>query len=139
MNKHQFWFLSCAWGIIMTLIGAIVTLILMIFGFKPKKNIYGWYTVIGGDWGGLDLGPFCLVGEDPTDHLLCHEFGHAIQNCALGPFMIFISIASAIRYWYREFQVQVLGKSYSDLPDYDSIWFEGSATRLGNYFKKHHA
>lgn len=139
MNKHQFWFLSCTWGIIMTLIGAIVTLVLMIFGFKPKRNIYGWYTEIGNNWGGLDLGPFCLVSTNPSEHILNHEFGHAIQNCALGPFMIFISIASATRYWYREFQVQVLGKSYSDLPDYDSIWFEGSATRLGNYFKRHHA
>ena len=139
MNKHQFWFLSLTWGLIMTLIGAIVTLILMIFGFKPKRNIYGWYTEIGNDWGGLDLGPFCLVYKNPNDYILNHEFGHAVQNCALGPFMILINIASAVRYWYREFLVKVMGKKYSDLPPYDSIWFEGSATSLGNYFRKYHA
>ena len=41
-----------------------------------------------------------------------------------------------IRYWYRELIVRSGKKKYSELPDYDSIWFEGWATRLGEkHFK----
>ena len=55
-----------------------------------------------------------------------HEYGHTFQNAILGPFFIFIvAIPSAIRYWYREF-------SKKTQPDYDAIWFEGSATEIGN-------
>jgi hypothetical protein len=50
--------------------------------------------------------------------------------------MIFISLASAIRYWYREYLVRVKGKKYSELPDYDSAWYEGMATELGNQHAK---
>ena len=49
--------------------------------------------------------------------------------------MVFITLASAVRYWYREYLVQVKGKFYHELPDYDSIWFEGSATELGEKYK----
>lgn len=120
----------------MSFCGGIVFLILMLFGYKPKKNQYGWYIEIGKNWGGLSLGPFCLVYKNPTQYILNHEFGHAIQNCWFGPFMVFINIASAIRYWYRDYQVLVNHKKYSDLSDYDSIWFEGQATKLGNYYNK---
>lgn len=41
-----------------------------------------------------------------------------------------------IRYWYRELIIRSGKKKYSDLPDYDAIWFEGWATRLGEkHFK----
>ena len=138
MSKTLFWFLSCTWGIIVTLIGALTHAILMAFGYKPFRNIYGYAIEIGENWGGLEMGPFCLVSKNPSQHTLNHEFGHGIQNCFFGPFMIFISLASAARYWYREYQVKVLKKSYKDLPAYDSIWFEGDATRLGTYFKEHY-
>ena len=138
MSKTLFWFLSCTWGIIVTLIGSLTFAVLTSFGYKPFRNIYGYAIEIGEGWGGLEMGPFCLVSKNPSQHTLNHEFGHGIQNCFFGPFMLFISLASAVRYWYREYQVRVLKKSYADLPDYDSIWFEGDATRLGNYFKEHY-
>jgi hypothetical protein len=50
--------------------------------------------------------------------------------------MPFISIASAIRYWYREYLTRVKGMKYSELPDYDDIWFEGTATYLGKHYHK---
>ena len=56
-----------------------------------------------------------------------HELGHTFQNAILGPFFIFIvAIPSAIRYWYRRF-------SKKTKPEYDAIWFEGSATSIGEY------
>ena len=46
--------------------------------------------------------------------------------------MIIISLMSVIRYWYR----RVAGKR-KPLPPYDSIWFEGQATALGEYYYRH--
>jgi hypothetical protein len=138
MSKTLFWTLSWTWGIIVTLIGSLIFAVLTSFGYKPFRNIYGYAIEIGEGWGGLEMGPFCLVSKNPSQHTLNHEFGHGVQNCFFGPFMLFISLASAVRYWYREYQMRVLKKSYKDLPDYDSIWFEGDATRLGNYFKEHY-
>lgn len=58
-----------------------------------------------------------------------HEYGHTFQNAILGPFFIFIvAIPSAIRYWYQE----IRRRQYKHTTDYDLIWFEGSATDIGN-------
>lgn len=43
------------------------------------------------------------------------------------PFLV--AIPSCIRYWYRELLVRSGEKKYADLPDYDSVWFEGWATK----------
>ena len=117
----------------MTYIGCLVSLILLTIGHRPKRNQYGWYFEIGENWGGAELGPMCLVSKNPNQHILDHEFGHAIQNCYYGPFMILISLASAARYWYRRF---CKAKNIA-LSPYDSIWFEGQATRLGEYYRTH--
>ena len=135
MNKQTFWLLSYTWGIIVTLIGTVVFAVLCALGYKPQRNIYGYAIEIGESWGGLEMGPFCLVNKNPSQRTLSHEFGHGIQNCYFGPFMIFISLASAVRYWYREYLIRVKGINYKDLPPYDSIWFEGSATRIGSLYK----
>lgn len=135
MSKQIFWLLSWTWGIVMTLIGTCVFGILILFGYKPYKNQYGYVIEIGSAWGGLEIGPYCLVNKHPSQRTLNHEFGHALQNCYFGPFMVFISIASAIRYWWREYLIRVKKKTYQELPDYDDIWFEGTATYLGTHYK----
>jgi hypothetical protein len=121
----------------MTLIGSLIFSLLQLVGFKPKKNQYGYVFEIGKGWGGVEMGPFAIVNENPSQHILDHEFGHSLQNCYIGPFMPFISIASAIRYWYREYLTQIKGVKYSELPDYDDIWFEGTATYLGKHYHKY--
>jgi hypothetical protein len=121
----------------MTLIGSLIFSLLQLVGFKPKKNQYGYVFEIGKGWGGVEMGPFAIVNENPSQHILDHEFGHSLQNCYIGPFMPFISIASAIRYWYREYLTQIKGMKYSELPDYDDIWFEGTATYLGKHYHKY--
>lgn len=136
MSKTLFWILSWTWGFPMTFIGSLIFILLQLAGIKPSKNQYGWVFEIGKDWGGVEMGPFAIVNENPSQHILDHEFGHSLQNCYIGPLMPFISIASAIRYWYREYLTQVKGMKYSELPDYDDIWFEGTATYLGKHYHK---
>lgn len=81
------------------------------------------------------MGPFFVTDSTPTLHTKQHESGHGIQNIMFGPLMPFIvSIPSCIRYWYREYLVRSGKKKYYELPEYDSIWFEGMATRLGEKY-----
>lgn len=137
LSKKIFWLLSFTWGLPMTLLGLTTMVVLLCFGYKPNRNMYGWYIEFGNNWGGADLGPICVVNKNPSQHILNHEFGHAIQNCFFGPlFPFLIAIPSAVRYWCREYLMRIKKKKYSDLPDYDAIWFEGSATRIGNEFYK---
>lgn len=49
--------------------------------------------------------------------------------------MVIINLWSALRFWYRDAIVAIKHIKYADLPDYDSIWFEGLATQLGNFYK----
>ena len=135
MKKTLFWTLSILWGLPLTLVGALVALFLIATGHKPHVY-HGLVTFeIGTGWGGLNLGPFIITERKPTVWLKRHEAGHAIQNIILGPVMPFlIAIPSAVRYWHREYKIK-RGNS-SKLPAYDSIWFEGWATSLGEkYFK----
>ncbi len=81
MPKWMFYLLSFTWGIIMTTIGCLASLVLLIAGRKPKCNQYGWYFEIGTNWGGCELGCMCIVNRNPSQHTLNHEFGHALQNC----------------------------------------------------------
>ena len=131
MSRWQFYLLSFTWGLPLSLIGFIVMFVLNLKGYDIYKNQYGYYCEIGKGWGGLSLGPFAVVNKSPSEYLLAHEFGHALQNCYFGPHMIIVSLMSFTRYWYREF----LLKNGKQLNDYDSIWFEGTATYLGKYYK----
>ena len=131
-----YWLLSLTWGIIMSSIGFITILIVLMLGGKPHKNGCTLIVEIGGNWGGLELGCFALCGSySKTDKIWFertrrHEFGHNIQHMLLGPFFIFIvGIPSAIRYWYKIIATKRGKKFSSDW--YDSIWFEGTATKWG--------
>ena len=139
MRKSIFWILSWTWGFIMTFIGSLVFIALRITGHKPYRNQYGWVFEIGENWGGVEIGPYCIVNKNPSQHTLDHEFGHALQNCYFGPGMVFISLASAARYWYREYLVRVKKKKYSELNDYDGIWFENMASTWGAYYNKYYS
>lgn len=131
-----FWVLSLTWGLPMTLFGALVAAALIVTGHKPKRFHYLIYFEVGRGWGGFECGAFFVVNRGASLHLKQHEAGHGIQNIILGVFMPFVvSIPSAIRYWYREYLVKSGKKRYSELPSYDSMWFEGWATALGkNHF-----
>lgn len=134
-DKRLFYLLSFTWGLPMTLIGCVVAIVLLATRHKPKKWGYCYYFEIGDNWGGLELGPFFLTGKISSDHTKNHEHGHGFQNCFFGFLMpMIVSIPSAARYWYREWLVRSGRKKYSELPDYDAVWFEGSATKIGTEF-----
>lgn len=131
-----FWFLQLTWGLPMTLFGAIVAIVCLVTGHKPKmfhQNIY--FTFGTGGWG-FEAGGFFFLSKDAEElSMKQHEAGHGIQNAVLGVFMPFVvSIPSTIRFWYREYLVRSGKKKYSELPPYDSIFFESSATRLGEKY-----
>ena len=138
LKQIIFWILSLTWGLPMTLVGAFVALYCLIRGRKPKhfyQNVY--FVFPSGGWG-FNCGPFFFLTAD-AEHLNMkqHECGHGIQNIIFGPFMPFIvSIPSAIRFYYREWLVSTGKKKCSDLSPYDSAWFEGMATKLGEKFYK---
>ena len=132
LKRIGFYFLSFTWGFIMSFIGLIAIAVLACMG--RVHTFHGrLYGTIGKGWGGVELGCFFICGEDcQSDHLRGHECGHGIQNIIWGPLMPFvICIPSAIRYWYFEFYWRK-HKRYPN--DYDSIWFEGQATRWGKKY-----
>ena len=139
MSKKTFYLLSFTWGLPMTLLGCLVAAVLVCAGYKPKRFGWCWYFEIGEDWGGLELGVFFLKCRNAGHHVMCHEHGHALQNTLFGVLMPFVvCIPSATRYWYREYLYRVKGVQYNEMPDYDNIWFEGQATRIGTEFIDKH-
>ena len=129
ISKKLYYLLSLTWGLPLNLVGGIVSLILLVIGYRPKR--FGWcrYFEVGSGWGGFECGLIFVCAKGSTNNLKAHEFGHSIQNCFFGFLMPFIiSIPSAIRYWYRELKIKNGEKNF---PSYDSIWFEGQATKLG--------
>lgn len=128
-NKWLYYTLMFTWGLLMSLIGLIVTICLLIGGQKPY-GIYGiWKFEVKEHWGGADLGCMYVRDTTSTEAVDRHEVGHSYQNCLLGPLFPFIvAIPSAIRYRDR----QRRAANGETLKPYDSIWFEGSATDIGD-------
>ena len=128
-NRWLYYILMFTWGLLMSIIGLVVSFYLLIGAQKPH-GIYGvWKFEIKEHWGGVDLG--CMFIRDTTsaDSVDRHEVGHSYQNCILGPLFPFIvAIPSAIRYWDRQRKIA----NGETLKPYDSIWFEGSATDIGD-------
>lgn len=139
LSKTWYYIISFTWGLPMNIIGIIAALVMLLTGHKPKKNLYGWYFETKGDWGGVSFGIFSIVSQNPSTHILYHEFGHSIQNCIFGLFFIpFIAIPSVVRYWYRTYLVDIKKMSYLDLPPYDYAWFEGQATMFGERYSSNY-
>ena len=147
MNKWLYYITQWTWGLPLNIFGAIVFVISFLINciykmFNKGKDLvfFNKYKlaveiVIPWNFGGLELGMFFLRGR-ANESIRAHEYGHSIQNMWWGPLFIFvIGIPSACRYWWREFYMKfVYPKTRKRLPPYDSIWFEGQATKLGNKF-----
>ena len=136
-----YWLLSLTWGCLFTIPGLLVLLFFVVFTrCKVHKNGYGFIIEVGGNWGGYSLGPVSLCGRYSQENGPCydvgwyeytrrHEFGHSLQNIMFGPFMLFlVEIPSIIRYHYYNYRIN------RNLPvkEYDSIWFEGTASAWGS-------
>lgn len=142
-----YWLLSLTWGSIMTAIGLLGFIGCMIINIFTRNMTVRYYkgaivTYVGHYWGGVSLGSFIFVYTEAKkswyeDRRMCeHEWGHSIQNIVLGPLNPFlVCIPSFTRFWYREFLRKHYPKKYSKLPSYDSIWFEGQATKIGEKYR----
>ena len=132
MTPAEIYKLQWTKGWALSSIGLIVYGVLCLFGQKPK-NYRGicLYFEIGKNWGGLELGWFFICSKSCGDATKQHEVGHGIQNAAIGGIkMLGLCIGSAARYWWR----RIFG---AETP-YDSWWFEGQATQLGDQYMALH-
>lgn len=135
MKRFVYWFLQLTWGVVMTLPGLIGLLFMKISKRgKIYKNGYSYIVELNGNWGGVNLGAISFCGNysetypEWFEDVRKHEYGHSIQNIIFGPFHLFlVAIPSFIRYWYQEIRSR---KGLKNKP-YDSIWFEGMATKVG--------
>jgi hypothetical protein len=131
MKKVIFWAVQLTWGLLTNILGGLIFLVLYASGHRPRRFAEMLYFEVGEDWGGFNAGFVSVVCKNHSVHTLHHEHGHFIQNFFFGPFMIFIQIASAIRYWYRIYIGKTNPEKCMNLPHYDAIWFEGQASALG--------
>ena len=103
MKTALYWIVSCTWGIIMTLIGAVIALGLLIAGHKPKIFHYNVYFAFGTGWGGVNFGAFFFLSTTSPDSTKQHEAGHGLQNLIFGVFQPFVvAIPSAFRCVLRD-------------------------------------
>lgn len=138
-SRVLFYILSFTWGIFWTLVGLIILpFVLLLFGKKAKIEIIrGRICVIldGYDFGGISLGLVVVVDEYDQE-LIDHEIGHTIQNAWFGPLFLFlVAIPSGIRYQLWDKRQEKYFKKHGEYLDYDSVWFERQATKLGQVYK----
>ncbi len=130
LKKALFYILSFTWGLPCTAAGLIVAAALRISDRRPQR--WGWclsFETGASPWGGASLGIIMLTCPGADAGLKAHEHGHALQNCVFGPLMPFlVSIPSLVRYWSR---TVAENRGLTPKTEYDGVWFESQATRLG--------
>lgn len=130
-HKNIYYALSFTWGILNSLAGLVCSLVLRVVGIQAERYYWMYCQKMRAHWGGFSVGINFIRDTTSRDEVSYHEFGHSFQNCLFGPFMIlFIAIPSMVRYWHINIRKK-LGKPVEY--DYDSIWFEKSATDCGKY------
>lgn len=73
------------------------------------------------------------MGDVWTSHTIHHECGHSYQMTLFGPFwFFFVAIPSQVRWCIDTYKANHNLKRI----DYDAVWFEGSATDLGEELVK---
>ena len=99
-HKWLYYLLAFTWGLLMSVVGLIISGALICIDSIPHKRNNTWFFKLGERWGGVTLG--CMFIMDTTSseaRVVKHEEGHTYQNALLGPFFIFlVAIPSFIRY-----------------------------------------
>lgn len=131
-NKRWLYYLiQFTWGLPINIIGAVVAGVLLLC--KKRPYWYEWHLCFElPTRSGMNLGIFVMLPHSALMNMKMHEIGHGIQNMYVGPMFIgSIAITSVIRFWWRKLLFH-LGKEPKT--QYDDVWFEGQATRLGKKF-----
>lgn len=132
-NPILYYFLNFTWGIILTLIGYLLVIILLPFGRVKKFNYCLYFEFKKKTGWGFSLGTTFFVTNGASTRMLNHEYGHTVQNSLFGPLQIFlVAIPSVTRFWYWYLKYHL--KNIKPKVSYDSVWFEGTATYIGEYY-----
>lgn len=128
MKRAMFYLTNLTWGLLLNLAGCLAAAILVGNEHDDLHLYRGCVCIeVGEGWGGLNLGLFIFCQHGAPERLKNHEFGHAIQNCIFGPFMIPLVLKSACRYHLHNWK----GRRGLPVPAYESWWFEAMATKIG--------
>ena len=123
----------------MQIVGGLTAIVCLVLGHRPTIFAGCVCFELGNYWGGISLGRFIFANKTSDDKIKKHEFGHSIQNAQWGllfPFVI--GLPSLIRSWYRNWLIKYSKRPRPfSLPPYESIWFEGQATRWGAKYWSH--
>jgi len=131
-----YYILNILWGFPLTLLGYIVLLFSLPFGRVMKLNGTLCFVFKKEKPWGMSIGMVIFIGSNSVYdiQMLEHEYGHTMQNAIFGPLTLFlVSIPSAVRFWFRSYRTSI-GKPPKT--DYDAVWFEGSATKIGHLTSK---
>lgn len=96
MKKILFMSVQCTWGIVQTLMGAVVFFKLL---RCPHKVYRGCIDTSWDSGGGMSLGLFIFTPNNETDRaekVRVHEYGHCIQSIVLGPLYLIVALISVI-------------------------------------------
>ena len=133
MGRLFYYVVQWTWGLPANLIGLLVFIFTYWNAYSTKPYHYALATALPGSFGGFSLGMWIFYGQN-CESVLPHEYGHGRQVLlfsGLG-YLLFFALPSVVRYWYREWVYKTDKEKYKSLPDYDSVYFEGLATKWGN-------
>ena len=135
MKRILVMFLQCTWGIVQTLMGAVVCLKLR----KCHHKIYrGCIDTRWDKRGGMSLGLFIFTPNEETERaqlVRVHEYGHCIQSIVLGPLYLIPALISVI--WANLPYFRNLRKE-KNIP-YTSCFVESWASKWGEWVTKEKA
>lgn len=112
------------WGILQTLIGAIVFLCVCSNRHKYINGVV--VTEIPGHWGAIAIGMFVFVDSLPESNIddyftIIHEYGHTVQSLILGPvWLLVIGLPSLLWAGFGDNYRRTHGVSYYDF--YTEKW-----------------
>ena len=96
MKRILVMLLQCTWGIMQTLMGAVVFLRLI---RCPHRIYRGCIDTRWNLRGGMSLGLFIFTPREETERaqkVRVHEYGHCIQSAVLGPLYLIVALISVM-------------------------------------------
>ena len=121
--------LQCTWGMVQTLMGAVVCLRLI---RCPHKMYRGCIDTRWNKRSGMSLGLFIFTPNEETERaqlVRVHEYGHCIQSMVLGPLYLLVALISVI--WANLPYFRTLRRE-KHIP-YTSCFVESWASKWGEW------
>ena len=121
--------LQCTWGIVQTLMGAVVFLKQI---RCPHRLYRGCIETQWDSRGGMSLGLFIFTPNEETERakkVRVHEYGHCIQSIVLGPLYLIVGLISVT--WANLPYFRKLRRE-KKIP-YTSCFVESWASRWGEW------